>query len=133
MPRSPRVDYDAIAELYDNQPHRGKSVDPELAAFLAGRGQPAAPALLDIASGTGTQLGANRELAPTARLVGIDASLGMLRRARSKAPGIAWIQADAANPPFRSGSFDFISCQYAFHHLTDKAAMLREAFRMLRA
>jgi hypothetical protein len=37
MQRSSRVDYDAIAELYDSTPHREKSLDPELAAFLGER------------------------------------------------------------------------------------------------
>ena len=39
---------------------------------------------------------------------------------------------DSAALPFASSSFDFISCQYAFHHFRDKAGMLREAFRVLR-
>ena len=38
MQRSSRVDYDANAELYDSTPHREKSADPELIAFLAGCG-----------------------------------------------------------------------------------------------
>jgi hypothetical protein len=36
MPSS-RVDYDLIAEGYDRQPYRGKTVDPELAAFPRAR------------------------------------------------------------------------------------------------
>ena len=39
---------------------------------------------------------------------------------------------DSAALPFASGSFDFISCQYAFDHFRDKAGMLRETFRVLR-
>ena len=53
MQRSTRVDYDAIAELYDSTPHREKSADPEFIAFLAGRGRAASLTLLDIACGTG--------------------------------------------------------------------------------
>ena len=53
MQRSTRVDYDAIAELYDSTPHREKSADPEFIAFLAGRGPAASLTLLDIACGTG--------------------------------------------------------------------------------
>ena len=34
--------------------------------------------------------------------------------------------------PFRSESFDFISCQFGFHHLPDKAGMVREVFTVLR-
>jgi ubiquinone/menaquinone biosynthesis C-methylase UbiE len=132
MQRSSRVDYDAIAELYDSTPHREKSADPELIALLVGRGSAASLTLLDIACGTGNQQIANRGLAPDAKFVGLDRSLGMLRQARRKMLDIAWVQGDSAVLPFASTSFDFISCQYAFHHFRDQAGMLREAFRVLR-
>src|SRR4029077_5431017 len=86
----------------------------------------------DIACGTGNQLIANRALAPDARMVGVDGSFGMLRQARRKAPDIGWVRAHAAALPLQRDSFDFISCQYAFHHFRHKAEMLREAFRVLR-
>jgi len=132
MQRSSRVDYDAIAELYDSTPHREKSADPELIAFFAGRGPTMTLRLLDIACGTGSQQIANRGLAPNAQFVGLDGSLGMLRQARRKMPDIAWVHGDSAALPFASGSFDFVSCQYAFHHFREKAGMLCEAFRVLR-
>lgn len=132
MQRSSRVDYDAIAELYDSTPHREKSVDPELVAFLTGRTPTANLTVLDVACGTGNQQIANRTLAPGASFVGLDGSLGMLRQARRKMPDIPWVHGDSAALPFASASVDFISCQYAFHHFRDKAGMLREAFRVLR-
>jgi len=58
--------------------------------------------------------------------------LGMLRRAQPKAPDIAWVQADAATSPFPADSFDFITCQHAFHHVRGKEAMLQEVLRVLR-
>jgi SAM-dependent methyltransferase len=131
MPSS-RIDYDSIADGYDSQPHRGKSPDPNLVAFIGERSSAQGRLLLDIACGTGNQLIANRALAPDARMLGVDASLGMLRQARRKAPDIGWIPADAAALPLQPGSCDFISCQYAFHHFPHKAEMLREAFRVLR-
>jgi SAM-dependent methyltransferase len=131
MQRSSRVDYDSIADLYDSQPYREKSADPELAAFLAERARSDTLSLLDIACGTGNQLVANRIIAPHARMMGLDGSFGMLRQARSKSPDIGWVQADGAVLPFKPRSFDFISCQYAFHHLRDKPSMLRETLRLL--
>ena len=132
MPLSSRVDYDAIAEFYDGSPHREKSPDPELAAFLAARESSMGLSVLDIACGTGNQLIADRSLTPHAQLVGVDGSLGMLRQARRKAADIAWVHGDSTALPFRTASFDFASCQYALHHFRDKRAMLREAFRVLR-
>jgi len=99
---------------------------------LAGCGPTASLTLLDIACGTGNQQIANRNVVPNARFVGLDGSLGMLRQARRKMWDIDWVHGDCAALPFASDSFDFICCQYAFHHFRDKAGMLRDAFRVLR-
>jgi ubiquinone/menaquinone biosynthesis C-methylase UbiE len=130
--RSPRADYDAIAPLYDLGPGRARMADPELLAFIEQRASSDALSLLDISCGTGNQLVANRTAAPHAKMVGIHRSLGMLRQAWPKARDINWLQADAAALPFPALSFDFISCQFAFHHFQAKADMLRDAFRVLR-
>jgi ubiquinone/menaquinone biosynthesis C-methylase UbiE len=127
-----RVDYDAIATLYDSQPYRAKTVDPELLTFLGKRSSSDTVSILDVGCGTGNQLIADSSVLPTARLVGLDRSSGMLRQARSKAPDIAWVQADAATLPFQAESFDFVTCQFALHHIRDKAGMLRETFHVLR-
>lgn len=131
MKPSPRVDYDAIAYLYDTQPYREKTVDPELVVFLEQRAAVEAVSILDVGCGTGNQLIANRTLGPHANLVGLDRFLGMLRQARSKAPDIAWVQADGGALPWQAQSFDFVTCQYALHHIQDKAGMMRETFRVL--
>jgi SAM-dependent methyltransferase len=130
--RRSRVDYDAIAELYDATPGRTRQVDPELLAFACGRSPADRLALLDIGCGTGNQLIANRAALASAVIVGLDRSRGMLRQARRKAPGLAWVQADAAALPFRDDSFDFVTCQFALHHMADKAGVIRDAFRVLR-
>jgi ubiquinone/menaquinone biosynthesis C-methylase UbiE len=127
-----RVDYDAIASLYDSSPYRERPVDPELLAFMAQRASGDTPSILDVGCGTGNQLVADRAALSSALLVGVDKSLGMLRQASPKAPGIAWVKADGSALPFEVDSFDFVTCQFAFHHLRDKAGMLREAFRVLR-
>jgi ubiquinone/menaquinone biosynthesis C-methylase UbiE len=109
-----------------------RSVDPELLAFIDRHGPSPALSLLDIGCGTGNQLVANRTAAPDARMVGVDRSSGMLRQACRKSRAVAWVQADAAALPFPALTFDFISCQFAFHHFQAKAGMLREVFRLLR-
>jgi len=127
-----RVDYDAIAHLYDGQPHRDKTADPEPRTFLVRRAATSRLSILDIACGTGNQIAANRLLAPDALFVGLDRSLGMLRQAQTKMPHGFWVHADGSVLPFQSESFDFVTCQFAFHHIPDKAGMLRAAFRVLR-
>ena len=132
---SARVDYDKIAEIYDSQPFRSKEVDAELLAFLderAGQGTTEL-AILDISCGTGNQLVANRAHLPDVRMVGLDPFHGMLRQARRKADDIDWVQADGAKLPFQAASFDFITNQFAFHHVRDKPSMMSEVFRVLRS
>jgi ubiquinone/menaquinone biosynthesis C-methylase UbiE len=127
-----RINYDTIAHLYDGQPFREKTVDPELVTFIAQRTFPNRPSILDIACGTGSQLVANRSVVPDALLIGLDRSLGMLRQAQPKLGNIAWVQADAAMLPFEPECFDFISCQFAFHHVRDKSGMLGAVLEVLR-
>jgi ubiquinone/menaquinone biosynthesis C-methylase UbiE len=131
MPR-PRVNYDLIAHLYDKGPHRAKSVDPELLAFMAQSDVSDDLSILDIGCGTGNQLVANRTTKPRGLFVGLDRSREMLRQAQPKSQDIAWLQADGAMLPFRSQSFDFVTCQHALHHLRHKASMLQSVFRVLR-
>jgi SAM-dependent methyltransferase len=129
----PRVDYDRIAPQYDAQPYRQKTADPALTAFLA-QHQPTQPmTVLDVGCGTGNQLVANQAVCPATRMVGVDRFRGMLRQAQPKAPTLAWVQADGTALPFRAQAFDFITCQYALHHIPDKAAMFQEVFRVLRS
>src|SRR5215467_11379824 len=130
--RSPRADYDAIAALYDLQPHRAKAVDREFLDFVRQHAGSDGLSVLDVGCGTGNQLVANRSAALRANLVGLDRSLGMLRQAWPKAADIAWVRADAAAMPFDDRSFDYISSQFAFHHVEGKASMLREVLRVLR-
>jgi ubiquinone/menaquinone biosynthesis C-methylase UbiE len=129
---SRRVDYDAIAALYDSQPYRVRAVDREFLQFAEQRASTVRLSALDVGCGTGNQLVANRSAAPQANLVGLDRSLGMLRQARRKTPDIIWVRGDAAAMPFPDRSFDFISSQFAFHHIEGKASMLHETFRVLR-
>ena len=131
MRTTSRVDYDAIADLYDGQPYRRKTVDPELVTFIAQHASSDRLSLLDIACGTGSQLVANRPIIPDARLVGLDRSFGMLAQARSKVSDIAWVRADGAKMPFRAESFDFICCQFGFHHLAE-GGHARRVFKLLR-
>jgi SAM-dependent methyltransferase len=127
-----RVNYDAVAHLYDGQPYRAKSPDPELSAYIGGDTGTDTLCVLDIGCGTGNQLVADRAILSDVRMIGLDRSLGMLRQAQCKAPEIAWVQADAAVLPFGAGSFDFITCQHAFHHVRGQEAMLGEVLRVLR-
>ena len=129
-----RVNYDLIAPRYDRQPYRDKIVDPELITFLqSSMIEPHGKvAMLDIACGTGNQLVANEAVLGSGVRVGLDLFWGMLRQAQPKMRRINWVQADGAHPPFADQSFDFISHQFAFHHVSDKAGMMQATYRLLK-
>jgi ubiquinone/menaquinone biosynthesis C-methylase UbiE len=129
--RQARVNYDAIAHLYDATPHRAKPVDPELISFVEQCSSDEI-AVLDIGCGTGNQLIANRGLLKSSLMVGIDRFAGMLRQAQIKAAEIAWVQADGSILPFHDQSFDIVSCQFVFHHIANKSDCLRDVFRVLK-
>lgn len=128
-----RVDYDRIAEQYDADQFRDKQVDPDLVRFLEERALSADTlAVLDVGCGTGNQLVADRAHVAGGRLVGLDLFHGMLCQAAGKTDRVAWVQGDGARLPFVSASFDYVSNQFSFHHVRDKASMLHEVFRVLR-
>jgi ubiquinone/menaquinone biosynthesis C-methylase UbiE len=70
-------------------------------------------------------------------VIGVDASLRMLRLARSRvgsyadAHALALVKADVLRPPFRAGAFEAVVCMHVAHVLEDLSGLLAEAHRML--
>ncbi len=64
-------------------------------------------------------------------VIAADISLAAVRFARQKY-GVHGVVADAAHPPFRSGSFDLICLYDVIEHVVDPVAVLREARRLLK-
>jgi SAM-dependent methyltransferase len=135
--------YDATAERYVTW--WGPILAPT-AARLLDRYSPeaadsAVPRVLDIGTGTGTlSLGAVRRW-PSARVVGVDASTGMLAVAAALARAdldeaergrLELIAGDAGRLPFSDGAFDLALSSFVLQLVPDRFAVLREARRVLR-
>lgn len=92
--------------------------------------------VLDVACGTGiaARRAASR-VGAAGRIVGLDASAGMLAVARAAAArepvAIDWREGRAEALPFADAEFDLVLCQYALMFFTDKAAALAEMRRVL--
>lgn len=131
MIQRPRVDYDAIADVYDRDEYRSREFDGQLAAFVEGRSQQGMR-VIDVGCGTGQQLAANRAALQEAAVFGVDRSSGMLRHAKARTSTVPLLQADGPALPFTDNSFDYASNQYSYHHVGRTDAFVREIFRILR-
>jgi ubiquinone/menaquinone biosynthesis C-methylase UbiE len=84
--------------------------------------------VLDIGCGTGRTLPL---LDRADSVVGVDPSLGMLRRARRRAPGVPLVVGRAEALPFADGTFDTVISALVFCTVESPEAGLREVRRVL--
>lgn len=86
--------------------------------------------ILDLGCGTGMFI---NELSTRAKfVVGVDASLEMLKVAKGRAGKAALVQADADALPFADGSFDAVVSVTLLQNMPDPKATVREVARVLR-
>jgi len=89
---------------------------------------------LDIGCGTGKLAG--RMAARGWRVVGLDLCESMLHQARFRLNGhrdsVRLTVGDSEHLPFRSHSFDVVTCSNSFHHYPHQPAVVREMFRILK-
>jgi demethylmenaquinone methyltransferase/2-methoxy-6-polyprenyl-1,4-benzoquinol methylase len=132
--------FDRIAPLYDGMNTlMTAGIDARwrseaLRAAGLGPGQ----RVLDVACGTGKlALGAAESVAPDGEVVGLDASLPMLRRAARRARARArdgvrlrLVRADAMALPFADDTFDAVTVGFGLRNMPDFAAAVREMARV---
>lgn len=122
-----KIDYTAIASDYDNF----RSNSPEYLQILMHRCKiKPTSKVLDLGCGTGTAAGFIASKT-SAHIIGVDASIGMLKTAQSKDKSIHYINAQATRLPFPDSQFDAIYSIYMLHHLPNPLPVLQECFRVL--
>src|SRR3990170_8766790 len=127
-----RAMFDRIARVYDRMNsvmtagmhHRWRERATDLARVGPGT------RALDVATGTGDLA---IELASRGGdVVGSDFSEGMLARARTKAPGLTWEQADAMALPYADDTFDAVTVGFGARNFGDLPQGLREMVRVVK-
>ena len=89
--------------------------------------------VLDVACGTGAStVAAAGRVAPGGAVIGLDANHEMLAVARRKTADIEWRDGRAESLPFAAESFDAVISQFGLMFFDDRAAALREMWRVLR-
>ncbi len=129
--------FDRWAPRYDRSIHQklvfGPVHEAVLGAFEAFGAVPGD--ILDIGCGTGRLLEAAGRRWTGARLIGIDASEGMIAEARHKHDGevrFSFERGDSSRLPLEDASFDAVFSTVSFHHWGDQSGGIREAARVLR-
>lgn len=88
--------------------------------------------LLDVGTGPGVFLHRLRREGHRGKLTGVDASAGMIEKARKTEDGVEFLQGDAQKLPFADGAFDVVTARHMLYHVPDIGAALAEARRVLR-
>jgi SAM-dependent methyltransferase len=124
--------YDEMAPVYEahasDSPYNAHYDRPAVLALV---GEVEGRRVLDAGSGPG--LYAEELLARGADVVAVDGSERMVELAQRRLGSRAVVvHADLSEPlPFADNEFDVVVCPLVIHHLPDRAAALREFFRVL--
>ncbi|MGC1854379.1 MAG: malonyl-ACP O-methyltransferase BioC [Candidatus Aquirickettsiella sp.] len=118
--------YDPVAVL---QQRVGKSLLERLQGI---RCQP--QTILDLGCGTGYCEAFLKKLYPTAKIIGLDKSNGMLAQAKEKhqLTNINWVGGCAENLPFSDHSFELVYSNLMLHWSNDFTKSLKEIRRILK-
>jgi demethylmenaquinone methyltransferase/2-methoxy-6-polyprenyl-1,4-benzoquinol methylase len=126
--------FDGIADKWDGWEDLD-AVAEKLALGLDALGVAPDEAVLDVGCGTGNlTLTLLQKLSQRGRVVAIDISVEMIRRAREKVadPRVDWHVCDAARVPIDDRAVDRVICCSVWPHFDDPGAAIEELRRVLR-
>lgn len=93
--------------------------------------EPTPSALLDMGCGTGYLTAKVKDHFPQSKIIGLDFAQDMLKMARRKHEGIAWVLAEGNNLPFSDGSFDILISNLVYQWAGNLSRAFTEARRVL--
>lgn len=122
-----KLNYDQISKIYDQVREKEASI---VKSFFTEVTILESTKILDIGCGTGNYTDLIQKLT-IAQVYGLDSSVGMLEKARSKNQEVMFKVGEATNLPFEKNFFDFIYMTDVIHHITDIFTMFQEVQRIL--
>ncbi|GAB4197364.1 MAG: class I SAM-dependent methyltransferase [Sandaracinaceae bacterium] len=128
-------DFDVVAPTYDLLTGMNPGYHRHLRLSAQRLAAPPGGRLLDLCCGTGISTEALQSVYPDARIVGLDASRGMLEVARAKRllSGVEWIHGDAMDVRAAGvdGPFDGILMAYGIRNVPDPDTCLARLVSLL--
>ena len=117
-----RVDYDQIAQSFEDRYVHGGGMPGVQAALLGLAREDGPRRALEVGCGTAHWIGLLRPMVRQA--VGLDLFLGMLRQGRKHPEPLHLVQGRAEGLPFRAEAFDLVFCVNALHHFDDPGCLM---------
>ena len=128
MTSGDEINYADISKIYDSY----RSYPDGLIRRIAELGRISrGKKVLDLGCGTGN-IACQIKNIINADLIGVDASLDMLKVARSKSVDVLCTDIDNQKLPFRASSFDAVIAAYVIHQIKNLNLILSECCRVLR-
>lgn len=88
--------------------------------------------VLDICCGTGDFTKIISSIAPSARVIGLDNSINMIKLAKAKNPKNTFIKGDCTDLPFKDSEFDAITAGFGLRNVENRQKALSEVYRTLK-
>lgn len=88
--------------------------------------------ILDVCCGTGDFTKIVRKIVPSAKIIGLDISSGMLKIAKKRLPKEVFMPGDCTSLPFRKAEFDYVTSGFGLRNIENRQQALCEIYRVLK-
>ena len=125
--------FDVVAGRYDLLTSANPGYHKHLRYSAERLNAPERARILDLCCGTGASTAALRRIYPDAEITGLDASVGMLKRARRKSLGARFVWGDAMDPAAAgcTGPYDGILMAYGIRNVPDMDTCLTNLLTLI--
>jgi len=121
-----KIDYNSLAEEYASYRHS----DPILIEKLVGSGVSSASKVVEIGCGSGNYISEIQKRVGC-MCFGVDRAAGMIAQAKQRNPAVTYRVEPAEHLDCPESFFDLVFSVDVIHHVEDRPAYFREAFRIL--